>query len=553
MPEILINDIKKFFAAGLWLLIGFGVVLRIYMINEPNFFVFDEGYYLKFNFTRFVFPLSAHPPQNISEFFQAVWNLIRVSLGTGKPIWFVIVDSRAFWGGARDWAFPRLVSSAAGLLTLAVTYVFARKFTGSKMTALLSTGILAVMPGHVFYSRLAIQEAVSGLFFLSGLYFYLFSRNLSVRSLTGSLLLFFAYLSNYRLIILPGVVALVEMYLYFTSADKIPLGGPVRKFIWFTVLFAAGVIIAGVADKAQNMNLIFAWSYYQSTLAQKHEDWFNFLSYPYYMFYLESIVLGLLFFGNALFLKLRDWKRACPFLITMVFMLVFSVTSDRAARYMCVALPFVAISCATLIVYVLKEKKDLIPQWFTVLSAIILCGSLIPKAVQIAEAKSDYKSSFEFLRKADPGAKILSTQPWIQGLFAGRESDVFPAPTGYRRLMDDYLKGYHYLIIDPQAYISYTQSGEKFDMTLKDCLGLISSKLRPVKVFEHFNRAILERVVFEHNENLWKSITFLNHSGRPLGSLRIYPVKPYAEAILKQRSRLNQNTNERQGENTDVP
>ncbi len=529
---------KRIFWAISLALLCLSLFFRFYAINVPNFFVFDEGYYLMFNY-KFVHALSTHLPTSFLQFWQAFGTLIKVSLGTGKPIWFVLVDGRAFWGAGDHWAYPRLVSAVAGFLTLIATYFFAKKFSGSKSTALVTTVILSILPSHMFYSRLALQEAVSGVFFITGFYFYLFPRNFGLRTAVSALLLFFAYLSNYRLIIIPGIIALMEIYQYFTDKEKIGAQELLRKFVWFSLMFASGVLFAGIADKAQNMNLIFAWSFYQSTLAVKHDEPLNFLSYPYYLFALESILLGLLFFGNVLFLRLKDWKKAFPFLLALLMMIIFSITSDRAARYICVVLPFISLAVAILIVYLYDQQKNFIPQWLIVIVTVLLVVSLLPKTIMIATARSDYQSSIEFLNTVDPGAKILSTQSWTQILFAKHPDDIFPAPTGYRRLVDEYRKGYRYLIIDPQAYISYTQNGEKFNLQLKGCLGLVDRKMTPAKVFPHFNATILERVVFEHNENLWQSIMFLRHNAQHLGSLRIYAIKPYIDAVLRSQNKVS--------------
>src|SRR5205085_9874761 len=114
-----------------------------------------------------------------------------------------------------------------------------------------------------------------------------------------------------------------------------------------------------------------------------------------------------------------------------------------------------------------------------------------------AFARSDYKSSIDFLRSKDPGAKFLSTQWWVQKLFVANENDVMPSPYGFRRLLTWHIQGYRYLIIDPQAYISSPERGRKFETTLKGATGFFNAKMEPIKVFPHFSPVMLERVVFE--------------------------------------------------------
>ena len=160
----LLKTVAVAFAAFIFAL---GFYWRVVDIYRPTFFLFDEGSYLNFN-RKFVELAASYPPKNFSEFIQAFWTLIRVSLGTGKALWFFIVDGRVFLGLAHAWYFPKIISMLAGFGTVAMTYVFARRYFASKEVALLSAALLTILPSHIFYSRLGIQEALSGLFFLSG-------------------------------------------------------------------------------------------------------------------------------------------------------------------------------------------------------------------------------------------------------------------------------------------------------------------------------------------------------------------------------------------------
>ncbi len=515
------KSFQKLGLAAAVIIFALSLFFRFYAINQPNFFLFDEGYYLKFNY-KFVKALAEYPPHGFIEFWKAFYTLIRFSLGTGKPLWFVLVDGRGFWGASEDWSFPRIVSAIVGVLTLFATYRFAKKFFQSKPVAILSVVILSILPSHVFYSRLALQEALSGLLFLLGFDSYLLTEEFGFQTFISSVFFVGAYLSNYRLIFIPALTAMTEIYRHVISSGNKNSWKPVfRKYLWHTLIFFAGVLIIGSMDRAQNMNTIYAWTFHQADLAQVHMDWFNFFSYPYYLFTLESFALGTLFFANVYLIVRKEWQYSFPFLLSLLLMGIFSLTSDRAVRYLCVALPFIAMAVAFLIVFIFEKEKR-IPKTLTIAGTIFLILSLIPKTASLALAHSDYKSSVEFLRRGDPKARILSTQPWIQKLFVTNENDVMPAPYGFRRLIDWYLKGYHYVIVDPQSYISYTFNGEKFDLRLKGCLGIIDSHLKPIKVFPHFNSAILERIVFEHNENLGQSISFLNNNRERLGTLRIY-------------------------------
>ena len=88
-------------------------------------------------------------------------------------------------------------------------------------------------------------------------------------------------------------------------------------------------------------------------------------------------------------------------------------------------------------------------------------------------------------------------------------------------------------MIDPQAYISFTDDGRKFSRPLTGYLRFITTNIKPVKVFHHFNQPVLERFVFEHNENLKRSLDFLNTPDASLGQLKIYDMAQCTAIINK--------------------
>ena len=137
-------------------------------------------------------------------------------------------------------------------------------------------------------------------------------------------------------------------------------------------------------------------------------------------------------------------------------------------------------------------------------------------------AHSDYEPAVKFIDQYVPGAKILSTQDQVQGLYVRPFDRVMAVPGRFDKLVLLYAKGYRYLIIDPQVYVGLT-SGVRFKAELRDYLSFIDGRMTPIKVFPHMNHAMLERFVCEHSENLFESIRFLfsRDVGR-MSSIRIY-------------------------------
>lgn len=506
-----------------------GFYWRIVDIQHATFFLFDEGYYLNFN-RRFVELAARFPPVGFSEFIQAFWTLIRVSLGTGKALWFFIVDGRVFLGLAHAWYFPKIISMLAGFGTVAMTYLFARRYFNSKEVALLSAVLLSVLPSHVYYSRLGIQEALSGLFFLSGFYFYIFPRAFGWRTFFSAFLFVCAYFTNYRLIFIPGMVFLAEFFLSWAEKRRFEL----RKIIWHTVTFAVLLFSIACLDRAQNLAVTFTWMSHQADLAKAKVDLMNFLSYPYYIFKLESFSFGMVFWGSAYLAFKREWGKSFPFLFAVALMGIFSLTEDKAARYLCVGLPFVVMAAAVFWAEIYRKCWDHASGKIIVIATVVLVLSLCPNTLMIATARSDYEQSVREIISEHPDAKFLSTQPWVQKLFVPQAGSVFEAPHNFEQLVDYYQKGFNYLVIDPQSYVSYTQSKNKFDPNLENYLGFVNAAVVPVRIYPHFNEVILERFVFEHNENLRSSLAFLKEQSRGIGTLRVYDVKECIDTVVRE-------------------
>ena len=167
------------FLAGAVILLG--VAFRFYQITDSDFVFFDEGYYLNWN--RPLGEILAVHHLKEGEVFQALAAFLSHTLASGKTLWFLLVDSRFFWGGLQDWSFPRVLAAILGVGTLLLTYAFSWRYFGNKKIALLSAALLAVLPSHVFYSRIGLQESLSTFLVLAGFYFYTFPAVFNGRTL----------------------------------------------------------------------------------------------------------------------------------------------------------------------------------------------------------------------------------------------------------------------------------------------------------------------------------------------------------------------------------
>jgi len=496
-----------------------GIVMRFYRITKMDFVFYDEGYYL--NFSRYFYErLILQYPDNFKDMTMFIWYWLKLSLATGKALWFLMSDARVFFGAYHFWPFPRVLAAIAGTLSLGLVYLFAKRLYRSKAIGILSVVLLAIMPSHVFYSRLGMQETFSTLCFLSGFYFYLFPRKLSWRTFLAGVFFAGAWFTNYRLITLPAHIAFCELILS-VSEKRWP---DLRKYIWCVLTFFFFIFMVGNLDNGNNTVIVFAWIFYQSNLAKEQFDLFNFFSFPYYLFRLENFFFGLLFFANIYHLVKKQWIRALPFGLAFLHMFIYSFAGEKGARYLCVVSPFLVMAVASLIVYLGKDaKQKFVRVGIGIISLLLVVGFYI-KSVKITKSRSGYQKVAEYLLAKDRNVKFIATQNYVFSLFTKRWQDVAPFPYKFRKFMSLYGQGYRYLVIGPQAYVSFVRDMKRFDTELFDFIEFVYAKIKPIAEFDHFDDVMLERFVFDHNENLKRSLNFLKTNDGSYGKLRVFDI-----------------------------
>jgi len=509
-------DFKKtvFFILGLLIMIG--IFMRFHRIAENQFFFYDEGLWLNSG-RPFVELIQKNPAKDFSEFLKILQVSVSFALSSAKSLWLFISNLRGFFfSNPQDWYFTRLVSAFFGVLAIGMTYLLARRYYQSKNVALLSAAILALLPSHMFYSRLALQESLSLFCFLVGVYFYLSSRGMNGRTFVSSFFLSLVFLSNYRMIIIPVIMGFCEFFIAFSEKKKFD----VRKYVYNTVTFLAIIFLLGSLEKGKNTYITFAWMFHQSHLAQGHFSSVNFLSYPYYLFKLESVLFGALFFSNLYFLWKKKWAHLLPLALSLFLMILFSFPQEKGVRYLCVVFPFMAMAVAY-VIDVLSQGKKVFYKPLVVVLVIIMFGQHLLKSREIMLARTDYESSIQDVLNKDSQAKFLSTQEMVQKLFVLNSKDVIEAPKDFGVLLKSYQDGYRYLILDPQAYVSLTEDKLRFSPRLAGPIEFIFKNMPPYKTYSHFSYPLFERFVLEHNEHLMRSIEFLRDSSKR-GSAALY-------------------------------
>lgn len=523
--------IQKWIPILLAAIIFWGIGMRFYRITDADFIFYDEGYYL--NWARPLAEiLNNHTFDHWEDRGKAVDAFVKRCFASGKTLWFLIVDSRFFWGEYQQWFVSRLFAALFGLGTLGLSFLFSRKYFDSQRLALLSTALLAVLPSHVFYSRIGMQESLSTFLVLAGFYFYVFPKNFGWRTFAAGIFWGAAFFSNYRLIMLPALITVSEIY--FAWADK--RKPDIRKWLWAVLAFTSCVVLFGSLNKGENSFVIFSWVFHQADMATTKFSWFNFLSYPYYLFRLDTFGFAALFFAGFYFLRAKRKHSKALFLVLIVCtqMMIFSLASEKGARYLCAVLPFSAMAVAYFIDWVLaKGQGPELKRGMIVFVALTMVG-MTYKSLQITQSHSAYRESARLLLKSDPDRKFLSTQSYVQNLYARHAGQVGEPPANFAQFLNKYSQGYQYLVICPQAFISMTEDRRRFTTPLRGYLGFIYTHFEPEKTYSHFNEVLLERFVLDHNEDLRQSIRFLNLAKeRHYGDLRIYDLQRIVPPMLK--------------------
>jgi hypothetical protein len=270
--------------------------------------------------------------------------------------------------------------------------------------------------------------------------------------------------------------------------------------------------------------VIFAWVFHQGEMAEGSFYWINLLTYPFYLVLLETVFFAGTFFTGAYVLLMKNRTYALPAVLVLVQMVIFSLTSEKGARYLCVMLPFAVMVAADFLISAFRSMSAGLQRRLLCGFIVVMALAMVFKSGEIVLAQSDYEPAIAFLDQHVPGAKILSTQDQVQSLYVLPDIRVIPVPARFDKILPLYKKGYRYLILDPQAYVGLT-TGVRFKPELRDYLGFIDRQMTPIKTFPHMNHALLERFVCEHSENLAESIRFLyaKDVGR-MSSIRIYDI-----------------------------
>ena len=236
-----------------------GICLRLYHISANQFLFYDEGMYLGYN-RAFLNLVANNPAHNLGEFGIILSLMFKAALTTAKSLWFFILNLRVFVLGPEAWFYARWVSALSGLATVVLLFFWTRRYFKSQRVALMSALLLLILPSHVFYSRLGMQEALSTLLFLSAVYLYMSNERMRWQFFLSAFLLACVYFTNYRMIIAPVFIAFIEGFNAFTAQKKLIW----QKVALYFAVFYGIVLFVGCLYGGANLHITLAWMFHQA-------------------------------------------------------------------------------------------------------------------------------------------------------------------------------------------------------------------------------------------------------------------------------------------------
>jgi len=522
------SKLKHLLPVAIGLIILLGLLIRLYHISDNQFLFYDEGMYLGYN-RAFLNLVANNPAHDLNELGIILSLIFKTALSMPKALWFFLLSLRVFIFGPEAWYVARWISAASGLATVIILYFWCKRHFYSKNIAILSALILLVLPSHVFYSRLGMQEALSSLLFLSAIYLYMSKERIHWQLFASAFLLSCVYFTNYRMIIAPVFIGFIECFKAFIEHRKINW----LKLVIYGVSFAAIVLFVGLLYGGTNIYVSFAWMFHQAQDAGGKFNPINFLSYPYYVFAMEGFFFGCFFWASIYLVRLNEYSKLLPFGIVALQMVIFSFAAEKGVRYLCVVLPFMAAAAAIAIDDCWQRYVDL-RGWVLSVGSLALIV-MVYLSGSIALARTDYENAVDYIKDQDPQAVFITTQPMIEGLFVTDDKMAVPCPKDLYSLVSLYKQGAKYLVIDPQAYISWTDDGRRFSPPLIDFLEFVVKNVTPIQSFPHLNNILLNRFVMDHNEQIIDSIKFLSVAqSEEYGKIKIYDLQEVISA-LRQR------------------
>jgi 4-amino-4-deoxy-L-arabinose transferase-like glycosyltransferase len=351
-----VKSVNKWQLAFIAFLIGYFVLLSINL--DRSAIQWDEITHL--NGGSFLLRGEFQTYISLSAFYPPMFDLVTM-------VFFKVLGISVF--------SARLVAVVFSVLTLGLVFEFARRLYNVK-TAFVAGVLLAVMPGYIWLSRMAMIETMLVFFFTLAVFsFYLWLKNKrNIFLVLAGLALGLGFLTKYQMII-AAVIMIASLLLFARDRLKLHLSK-------FTILLAAGILVVIpwliINYSTYASNMLSEWFYAvqvgnpdKSLYSVRFDAQFGF-PVSYTIFYFIEMVwpysnvhpISLLLYGLSLaglgFLvwrrKLEDKYLLVWFVVVFVF---FTLIPNKQWRYVLPLFPVLAIAAARLVSSVFDYAKKI--------------------------------------------------------------------------------------------------------------------------------------------------------------------------------------------------
>ncbi|MBU2600444.1 glycosyltransferase family 39 protein [bacterium] len=537
---------KKLFLYLLLIIILFlGGLLRFYHLKEKGFFLTDEAA----NSREAVFVESLFSHTFKSLFFKNITDQERATyisnhleglpLANPKPGHASLIALfGTFTAGVKDYT-SSLMSAFFGLATIFLIYLLGKSLYSSQV-GVLTAFLLSISGYHLLYSRQGIGEINTLFFFVLATTLYLQSIKDKYFSLwylaLSGLFIGIAYSCNYRWILMPMFFFLYELYFFYRKRPYFSTEN-LKRFLTLSIAMILPLAIYElfyhlVLIIFRRANVIFSFRTYFELLFDNFYRFggsasfniYDFISYPYYLYKLEGIIICLLLIYGV-FKLIKSYQPLhfiilSPFLISLIF---FGFYSADFPRFFVIALPsiflIIAKSLEDLIKSSTSRKKKIL-----ILILILIGIFSVPKIRNILSLNSGLRESFKFLESLKD-LKHITTHEQVS-LFYVKDPKLVKDIRSIKNLAnlkDLYGEGYHYLLVDTQKYIT---KFPHFPLESSPLLVKIESKIKPILVIKE-NRGLYFQYWFEHCVvSFSKTLAFFkNVDKKEVSEVRIYHLK----------------------------
>jgi 4-amino-4-deoxy-L-arabinose transferase-like glycosyltransferase len=260
----------------------------------------------------------------------------------------------------------RLVAVTFGILSISAVFEYTYRLYGPR-TALLSSVLLASMPGFIVLSRMALIETMLLFFFSTSLFLFFLGKHINNNKMLilSGITITVGFIVKYQILI-AGIVILVSLFLI----TKGNIGKKFTKY-WLVAIIAVAVVLLLYFLLYPDGEILRDWLYAIQVGSEERSVYSE--RFPLPIFYLIEItypyswlhpislplyILGLCGLGFWL------WQRRSDDKFSLIWFFVvycsFTVISNRNWRYVFPLFPILAISASDFVLSIWDRIKNML-------------------------------------------------------------------------------------------------------------------------------------------------------------------------------------------------